>query len=710
MCAQPPEPAPAANGLNAIIVAYDAEACAAHGVQRNEIRRNYLASNPNLRTELEAYFDDEHDAEMLLRRGVNLPRRLPNFDDYERIEYVGHGGMGVIYGASYRLFGRGVALKMILPEHQNDPAIVRLFEIEALHMAELDHPHIVRVHQVGREKQSGRPYFMMDLIKGASLDRRLEEFRRNPRAAAQLLVKVARAVAYAFQRGILHRDLKPGNILLDEWGEPRVTDFGLALRVEDLRAQAGGAILGTSEYMAPEQAAGKELTAATDVYGLGAVLYALLTGRPPFRGSDWCETRELVLEPTAPESPRALNPLVDRDLEAVCLKCLKKNPDERYQSAADLGTDLENWLARRETVARPWSRPYSLLRRIGRNPVTTALIVAAVAVVAAFDVSTAVGLRSERERQVLKSNALAARSVANTFQARLQLLTAAAAREANSPDLQKDMAAGAETKLQAHAERIWTASNGFWRPGESYPVESWFILDRNGVVLAHSNKRDQVVGKAFPYRDYFRGAIGKPANSAHVSRIYRSHLADENYKFAVSAPIWAEGRQVGVLVATVTTNSARGTLLPEDVLSDPALVGQWDGGEPDPLDPKVPTRLHTPGQRLILLHSAFARGDTAVEVHGGALFDESAHRELGHATDPEYADPVADRNPDYAGRWLAAAAPVKNTEFVVIVKQRYDEAVQPNAIFGRLRVMWFTVLGVALVCIGAMARAWWKEG
>ncbi len=704
-----------------------------------EERRNYLdatcADDPALRAgverllthydkaETESFLSDSFLAPSWATDGI--PTTLDDFDDYERIEYLGHGGMGVVYRAFDKTLRRWVALKMILPRHLNNLAIVSLFGAESRTMAPLNHPNTVQVYHRG--EHDGRAYFTMTLIEGATLNQRLGEFRQNPRRAAELLVKVARAIDYAHQppRGILHRDLKPGNILLDKDGRPWVTDHGLAKQLEaddpllegtvslETASRVFGGIIGTICYMSPEQATpGEKLGTASDVYGLGAVLYATLTGRPPFKGKDVWDTLGMVRDADCkPDSPRALNPLVDRDLEAICLKCLDKNPARRYRTAEEFAADLERWRDGRETTSRPWSRPYRLLRWAARNRVTAALIVLAVTLVALFDVSNAISLRRERERQVLRSNALTARSVANTFQARLQLLSSAASREASGDELRKDMVSGDRAKLQRHAERIWASSNGFWRQRKDYPVESWFILDREGRVVAHSNKASSVVNQLFNWRDYFRGAIAKTeAGAAHVSRAYRSHLADENYKFAVASPIRREDEVIGVLVATVTTNSAKGTLLPEGTLQDAALVGRWDGTPPEPSDPNIPTEIHPRGQRLILLHSAFERGDMAVEAPDGALFDERAYREHGHATDSDYADPVASRNPAYSGRWLAAAAPVEDTEFVVIVKQRYDEAVQPSAIFDRLRVMWGVVISLALICVVAMARAWWKEG
>ncbi len=285
-----------------------------------------------------------------------------NFGDYALEGEIARGGMGVVYKARQISLDRLVALKVLPGGPLANRDDIRRFHMEAAAIAILDHPNIVPIYEVG--EHDGLSYFAMKLVDGKSLAQRLPGSVADARAAAQLVATIARAVHHAHQRGVLHRDLKPSNIVIDADGQPHVTDFGLAKRVEgNSELTQSGAILGTPSYMAPEQASGnrKAITTATDVYGLGAVLYALLTGKPPFRGDSVLETLEQVRQ-QPPEPPSGVGRTVDRDLETVCLKCLEKEPERRYASALALAEDLERWLRGEPTLARPLSRTARLRR------------------------------------------------------------------------------------------------------------------------------------------------------------------------------------------------------------------------------------------------------------------------------------------------------------------------------------------------------------
>jgi TolB-like protein/Tfp pilus assembly protein PilF len=300
---------------------------------------------------------------------------LMDFGDYELLEQIGRGGQGVVFRARQKSLNRIVALKVIGSGHWATEAHLKRFRLEAEAAASLEHPGIVPIHEVG--ERDGSCYFSMKFVEGGQLD---EVVKREPmpiRRAVELIAKVARTVHYAHEHGILHRDIKPGNILLDAKGEPNLTDFGLARLVEsESTVTRTMEVLGTPSYMAPEQAVGNNAAVSnvTDVYGLGAVLYQLLTGQPPFAGGTTYETIKLLLD-TEPRQPRLLNPKIDRDLSTICLKCLEKNPKRRYPSALALAEDLECWLKHEPIQARRTGIFARGKKWVQRNP-TSALLAA----------------------------------------------------------------------------------------------------------------------------------------------------------------------------------------------------------------------------------------------------------------------------------------------------------------------------------------------
>jgi eukaryotic-like serine/threonine-protein kinase len=302
-------------------------------------------------------------APLLAKSTTDLGVKFHYFGDYELLEEIARGGMGVVFRARQISLNRTVALKLITAGRLANKDAVKRFQLEAEAAARLDHPNIVPIYEIGQHE--GHHFFTMKLLEGGSLAAVTRSRKNAPPStskeaathlqhAATLVATVARAVHYAHQRGILHRDLKPGNILLDERGQPHITDFGLAkLMEEDSSLTHSGMVMGTPSYMSPEQAAGKntELTTGSDLWSLGIILYELLTGQPPFRGATPMETLRQVTQ-EKPKVPSASNPAVDRDLSTICLKCLDKDPAGRYASAAALADDLERWLRRVPILAR----------------------------------------------------------------------------------------------------------------------------------------------------------------------------------------------------------------------------------------------------------------------------------------------------------------------------------------------------------------------
>jgi hypothetical protein len=294
--------------------------------------------------------------------------------DYEILDVVSSGGMGVIFRARQLSLGRTVALKMILGGQFASTEDVRRFRIEAEAVAAMDHPNIVPIYEVGQER--GCDFFSMKLVEGGTLTQRIPGCVGETRWAARQMATVARAVHYAHQRGILHRDLKPGNVLLGPDDHPYLTDFGIARRIEGAKTfTQDGIIVGTPEYMAPEQATGekKALTTAVDVYALGAILYEMLTGRPPFQGVTPLETLRFATE-REPARPSSLARGVDKDLETICLRCLEKDPRRRYGSAELLALELESWLAGEPIRARRITTIERSIKWAKRRPILAALV------------------------------------------------------------------------------------------------------------------------------------------------------------------------------------------------------------------------------------------------------------------------------------------------------------------------------------------------
>lgn len=379
--------------LESVLADYLRAAEAGHPLDEQAL----LSSHPDLAAELKSFFTNRAALERLVEpmQGAAYERtvghsvsgeqhdadRIRYFGDYELLEEIARGGMGVVYRARQVSLNRVVAVKMMLAGTLADESAVRRFRQEAEAAAKLDHPHIVPVFEVG--EHHGQQYFSMGLVEGKSLAAKLLGGPLPPREAAELIEQVARAVQYAHEQGVIHRDLKPANVLLDGQGRPRVTDFGLAkLASREQSLTETGQMLGTPGYMPPEQVDGKPVGPQADVYGLGAILYALLAGRPPFQAATPMETMLQVLS-AEPVAPRTLNPSIPRDLDTIVRKSLEKWPEWRYASAAELADELQRFLTGEPIRARRRGVVEQGVRWIARQR-RSVLTAAAAAIVSAL--------------------------------------------------------------------------------------------------------------------------------------------------------------------------------------------------------------------------------------------------------------------------------------------------------------------------------------
>jgi serine/threonine-protein kinase len=473
------------------------------------------------------------------------PDEPPNLgDDYQIIELIDSGGQALVYKAHQKSLNKTVAIKVQRQSasHSDPEAIQR----EAQRAARLRHPHIVPVHHVGEHQ--GCRFCVMESIEGENLATRIQSRPISSKDAAQFVKTIAEAIHYAHQRELLHCDLKPRNILLDEDGKPYVADFGMAKRFGEV------GVGGTAGYMAPEQIRGAELTTATDVYGLGAILYTLLTGDAPFRADTVAKTLRFVCD-ERPVPPVQRNRDVEPDLDAICLKCLHKDADKRYASASELARDLERYLKGEETTARSWSRRKRAAAWYRRNPALAGSMTAAIVVslvTAVIAVSIARGARQAQLEETLRSNTAVARALANTALLQVRDWARIVQDAASSTALRELMRQEDRSGLQRYVQELCAA--------ESYVCASCGIRNLNGVSIARAGDgADRTTGTSSG-RDYFQGALAHAGSaglqSVHISKVYVS-MVDALHKSAISAPISDErGKTMGVILMSVTTDAA----------------------------------------------------------------------------------------------------------------------------------------------------------
>ena len=653
---------------------------------------------------------------------ASTPRTL---GDYEVLREIGRGGMGVVYEARDRRLGRRVALKMIRSGDLAGPEELARFQAEAQAVASLQHPGIVQIHEVG--DHDGRPFLALEFVDGVSLDARLRQAPLPPAAAALLVQNLALAIHFAHRRQVVHRDLKPANVMLPHadglpllspeapmpgqvacrYEEPKITDFGLAKRLDAAGLTHTGAVLGTPSYMAPEQAAGRthDVGVATDVYALGAILYETLTGRPPFKAATSLETLRQVLH-EEPVPPRRLQPRVPAELETICLKCLHKEPERRYATAEALADDLGRCRRGEPIMARPSGPAGRLWRWCRRHPNVAALTGAAILF---FGVAVALWLlhvgdqaaRSaealQRRKDLLRFNVYAAEGVGSTVLLELQHLASAvvaAAEDERVRDcLQKQDYDRLQQLFQEFHDKHADPSRGFVGPEGRPAFHSWHVLDGRGVLRADAPWHPiNVAGRDFSNRDYYEGALAHAEATGlaavHVSRVYQSEN-DGLHKITLSCRVRGaagpNAQPLGVVCATIPATRTLGGVRLADEHLKAVLVARRD-----PKPPRGPAPSPLPVVYQIVIHPGYEErpgsdANRVVEVPAAQLRRIPRSRpgsefqltrllhdfQADDATNDAYEDPVGALQPDaYGGRWLAGFAPVGNTELLVIVQQR----------------------------------------
>jgi serine/threonine-protein kinase len=662
--------------------------------------KEFIAQHPELAAELETFFSNHNDIEQLslpfreLAAAGQTDWKGHRFGNYEIQEEIGRGGMGVVYRAIHKDLRRPVALKMIRAGKFATEEDVKRFRSEAKAAASLSHANIVPIHDFGEHE--GQLYFTMELIQGRTLDRYGHDFRSDPDEAARLLAVVARAVHHAHQRRIIHRDLKPPNILIDNSGGPHVTDFGLAKQAESGEPRTeSNVIIGTLAYMAPERLSEKvqPLTTSVDIWSLGVMLYELITGQEPFRGKTQTDTMDKIRKQD-PASPRSINSEIPRDLEAITLKCLEKEPERRYGSALGLARDLERFLNREPIEARPVHRVVKVWSWCRRNPAGAGLIGAALLLVLTLSLgATFTWTRQAAQRAgILEGLVYTARFAAENVRARFEEWGGAVTFAARDPELGRimdkwDQSVGAlpdpsglrtllqgpdQLEIQKVCERLHQSSQG------APAYEDWFIIDRRGTLIART-PRPVHLGENFESRDYFQGLAAhlasKGAGTAHISTAFLASV-DLHAKFVFCRPIESEGRFLGMIAMAMGTHRTMGLHDLHDQDRNVVLVAPWDPAR-RPNDP--PMIWPTPPKHVLLLHPGYknpSENPVAVDLDLAGIGlrkcpDDLSASESGKARSlSDYADPFAARDPAYGGHWLAGMAPVGNTGFLVLVQQR----------------------------------------
>jgi eukaryotic-like serine/threonine-protein kinase len=623
---------------------------------------------------------------------------LPALADYALISELGRGGTGVVYEARPLASGERVALKLIQAGEFAAPAELARFRDDALIASRFEHPNIVRILDC-THLYDDEPFFTMELIESGSLAQASWRERFGPAgAAARLLVTIARAVHFLHQRGVLHRDLKPANILLRTDGTPVVSDFGAAKLLDQARATCSGTIIGTLQYMSPEQISGRPdaITVLSDVYCLGALLYELLTGRPPFLDDDLPR----LLQRIAHEQPLALRrimPDCHPDLEIVCMCALAKDPKRRYASAAAFADDLERVLRGEPILARREATLARALRWARRHPWVTGAMASALTLLL-FIAATASLVARMQERD-LRSMALGLNAYAASAQAGAvlyQLREYASALEA----------AAREPRVQALAARPTPSLLASELEPYAAPFGTLLIVSAQGKKWARwpTPTRDWLFRPTAKHRDYWYAAqrLGlKGEQKAYVARSFRSSV-DLKSVFALSIPIFdAERRFLGALAATIPATSARFATQRRGVVrAEPVTVLLG----PDEDTGTGQGAAERSAEFTFLVHPSLRSGehrrlDHASAAQLAAAFRSSVAPDAQFA--PSHVPPLTRddyRDPMLGGRWLAAFAPVGGTGYAVLVQSRETDVLSPTE---RLRQRLALGFGLGLALLAA---------
>jgi len=620
------------------------------------------------------------------------------FGDYELVQEIAQGGMGVVYRARQSSLERPVALKMLTGGALPSEAEIRRIHGEAKIAASLKHPNIVPIYEVGVHEEIA--YFTMPWMEGGSLAEHMPRFHGRFREAAQLLETISRGVHHGHQRGILHRDLKPANVLLDAAGIPYVADFGLA-RELDAEAQTAS-VEGTLSYMPLEQAQPGDapLTVAVDVYSLGVILYELLTGRLPFEAESF-DALIARLREGMPRAPRAIAPRIPRSLDAVCLKCLEKEPARRYGSAAELADDLRRFLENRPVLARsagPLDRSWMWCLRHPLGAGLLATLTWALSVAGVGAVRTMHKQEEMLAEHVVQRNVFDAPVMAEWMYYRLQELGVRVKNMAADGALVAALQEGLQERKEKALEKF-CRENYDAQKGDGAPFARVFVEDAAGVTQGRWPEPEphdvDFLHMSLAFRDYDLGAKRMfPESGYYLSRAFQS-VSHQRLMFAISAPVYSAGPErklLGVVAAGVVSNSTLSSFPHEPDASNHAitLVSLVDKPPPD--------------QYGVIVHVKMAHEMKAIylddklgeQIRGApSKSPQPGSRELKNYLDPVTGEPE-----------LAAFAPVRDTPYVVIVQTQRREAlaasklmaesiswwIMPSALVPVL--VWLVILGV----------------